>query len=173
MISMWHCDIKLITNEFLFFQFTSFWEYFRVKAVQKGDPLRPKQGPKTKLTADTEKLMCMYIEEYWEFGMPKKKQEFKYEIVHYMECYNIPNTFPHTIPGDFYEMKYKNVFSHISNIASIDVLNYFIITTWYNDHLKVRVGLKDFTKKIRPSDIPLRKTWNNLPLMFSLYVIGS
>ena len=67
--------------------------------MEKGDPVRPKQGPKTKLAPETEKEMSSYLEKCWEFGMPKRKQQFQAEIVHYIECYKINNTFPNTKPG--------------------------------------------------------------------------
>ena len=71
----------------------------RVKAVNSGKSLRPQQGPKTKLSRENEKEIAQYLDECWEFGIPKKKSDLKDEIVHFMECYKIPNTFPNTKPG--------------------------------------------------------------------------
>ena len=68
--------------------------------MNRGGPLRPKQGPKMKLSPECEKDMSQYLEECWEFGMLKTKDEFKNEIVHYITCYKIPNTFPNTKLGD-------------------------------------------------------------------------
>ena len=64
--------------------------------------------------------MAQYLDECWDFGMPKKKSEFQNEVVHYMECYKIPNKFPNIKPGYisfcFYMINLNNVNSAYSEI---------------------------------------------------------
>ena len=76
------------------------FKYNRVQAVKKGESVRSNYGPKTKLSRKNENDMAAYLEECWDFGMPKRKEDFKNEIVHFMECNHIPNTFPNTKPGN-------------------------------------------------------------------------
>ena len=73
----------------------------RVKAFNSGNSIRPPQGPKKVLCADDEKAIVMYLEECWKMRVPKQQDILAYEIVHYMECNQIQNKFPNTVPGKF------------------------------------------------------------------------
>ena len=47
-------------------------------------------------------MMVTYLAECWELGIPKHKELFAEEIVHFMLCEGIKNTFPNTVPGNYY-----------------------------------------------------------------------
>ena len=61
--------------------------------------MRPEQGPKRKFEEATEKEMVEYTDFGWEIGIPKSKDRFAHELVHYMEFFGIRNKFQKTIPG--------------------------------------------------------------------------
>ena len=75
----------------------------RRKAVNSGKPLRAKRGPKPKLDSEDEALMAEYLKECWLLRIPKRKIAFLEEVSEYMECYEIKNTFPNTVPGNTHE----------------------------------------------------------------------
>ena len=73
---------------------------YRKKAYNSGKLIRCRQGPPTKLTPDKESLMVKYIADCWVLKTPKHKDLFAEQIVHFMSCEGIKNTFPNTVPGD-------------------------------------------------------------------------
>ena len=92
--------------------------------MKKGQPLRPDQGPKRKLTRENEKVFVEFLQECWEFGMPKEKKVFADEIVHFMICYDIKNTFPNIVPGTvFMSLEFVSI-QHFNLNFSLDF--YFV-----------------------------------------------
>ena len=61
--------------------------------------LRPPQGPKKKFESASENEMVQYSSFCWEIGIPKTKDRFAHELVHYMEYYGIENKFAKVLPG--------------------------------------------------------------------------
>ena len=61
--------------------------------------MRPELGPKKKFEEATEKEMAEYCDFAWEIGIPKSKDRFGHELVHYMEYFGIRNSFKKTVPG--------------------------------------------------------------------------
>ena len=52
-----------------------------------------------KVSEEDEKKMAEYLKECWEFGTPLEKTLFADQVVHYMECIQVKNTFPNLKPG--------------------------------------------------------------------------
>ena len=66
-----------------------------MQAVLCGHPRDPK-----KLSDECEKQMVEYCDLCWELGIPKTRDMFSGEVVHYMQYDGIPNTFPNVRPGE-------------------------------------------------------------------------
>ena len=71
----------------------------RNKQLLQGGVLRPPQGPKKKFDETAEKDMAAYLHYCWEIGTPKPQKRFGRELVHYMEAYEMENSFPNVEPG--------------------------------------------------------------------------
>ena len=71
----------------------------RYHSLVHGGQAKPKRGRKRKFTPSEEHEMSEYLDEFWNFGIPRTKEAFGLELVNYMQCYKIMNTFPNLMPG--------------------------------------------------------------------------
>ena len=73
--------------------------HIRQKQIASGGKMRPAQGPKKKFESASEQDMAEYCNFLWQLGIPKTKERFSLELVHYMDYYGIENKFAKVIPG--------------------------------------------------------------------------
>ena len=70
-----------------------------MRQIDNGGVAKAKQGSKNKFTWTEEDMMVQYLDECWALSIPKSKDVFVMDLVNYMQCYSITNTFPNTVPG--------------------------------------------------------------------------
>ena len=70
-----------------------------MKAVDEGRPIREKLGPRFKISLEEEQDMVTYLEECSEQNDPRTQLQFAAEIVHFLQVYQIENTFRKGVPG--------------------------------------------------------------------------
>ena len=81
--------------------------FLRVKALNNGGQIRPKQGPKFKVPLQNEKEMVKFLNECSEQGDPRTEEEVSADICHFLKCYQFENTFKKGKPGELYS-SFKN-----------------------------------------------------------------
>ena len=73
----------------------------RFHAVNRGEPVRIKQGPHFKVPLKDEKKMVDFLAECSDRDDPRSEQMFAHEITHFLRKYKMPNKFKNGIPGEY------------------------------------------------------------------------
>ena len=96
--------------------------YFRVKTLNSGGQLRPKQGPKFKVPLQHEKELVKFLDECSEQGDPRTEEEISSDIGHFLNCYKYDNKFKNKKPGLNVSSLYHALFERCFSSGNMNTL---------------------------------------------------